>query len=485
MIDVVLINPGAARTIYQNLSEDISAIEPPTLLRMNAGWLKDKGYQVAIIDQDAMRWTPRQVAAHVDKLDPKLVAIVVSGQQPSASTQQMTGASELAKAIHSAPIIMIGNHPSALPKRTLAEESVSYVCDGEGPLTIAGLLDDKRCSEIPGLVWQNVNLSGTTSDADIVCNKRAPLIPIDELHGDVWGELPMGLYRAHTWQCLDGSPRQPYASIYTTLGCPFKCGFCMINVFQHSNTYRRRTPAKVVEQVDHLHRHYGVKTIKIADEMFVLDKNHYIPVCEGLAKLPYANELNIWAYARVDTVRPDTLSLMRRAGIRWLALGIESGSAHVRDGAEKHLDDDDIREVVKAIQNAGISVIGNFIFGLPDDTMESMQATLALSKSLNLEFVNYYSAMAYPGSKLFDMANAKDLPDSWSGYSQHSFDCKPLPTETLTSAEVVGFRDRAMVEFFTDPAYLESIRIKFGQKAVEHIRYLSAQSLSRKLLLAA
>ena len=470
MTDVVLINPGASRTIYQNLSDDLSAIEPPTWTRMIAGWLRDKDFDVAILDQDVFRWTPEEVAEQVKKLSPRLVAIVVSGQQPSASTQQMTGASLLAKAIHGVPKIMVGNHPSALPVRTLMEEDVDYVCDGEGPLTISGLLKGDSLESIPGLVWD---------DSSIVQNPRASLIPIDDLHGDVWGDLPMWRYRAHTWQCLDGSPRQPYASIYTTLGCPFKCSFCCINAFQHSSTYRRRTPSKVVEQITHLYQMYGVKTFKIADEMFVLDPSHYLPICEGLAVLPFADELNIWAYARIDTVKPETLALMRRAGIRWLALGIESGSEHVRDGAIKSLDDDDIRGVVKAIQDAGISVIGNFIFGLPDDTLESMQATLKLSKELNCEFANFYSAMPYPGSRLFDDTKPEDLPKNWSGYSQHSADTTPLPTATLTSREVLEFRDFAFHSYFEDERYLSMIGGKFGAEAVEHIKSMTATRLSR------
>ena len=482
VIDVVIINPGASRTIYQGLSEDLSAIEPPAWCRMIAGWLIDRGVSVAILDQDAFRWTPEEVAEQVKKLNPRLVAIVVSGQQPSASTQQMTGASLLAKAIQGVPKIMVGNHPSALPVRTLTEEDVDYVCDGEGPLTIAGILNGDPLSEIPGLVWHDSSLYREADDHSIVMNTLAPLLPIDELHGDVWDMLPMGQYRAHTWQCLDGSPRSPYASIYTTLGCPFKCSFCMINVFQHSNTYRRRTPEKVVEQVKHLYQVYGVKTLKIADEMFVLDPSHYLPICEGLAALPFAEELNIWAYARIDTVKPETLSLMRRAGIRWLALGIESGSTHVRDGAEKSLDDNDIKETVKAIQDAGINVIGNFIFGLPDDTLESMQATLGLAKGLNCEFANFYSAMAYPGSRLFDEADTKDLPASWDGYSQHSYTCRPLPTAQLSSADVLEFRDNAFHEYFSNAEYLDSIALKFGRRTVRHIVKMASHRLPRQLI---
>ena len=471
MTDVVLINPGAARTIYQNLSDDLSAIEPNPWCRMISGWLVDRGFDVAILDQDAWRWTPEEVAEEVKKFNPRLVAIVVSGQQPSASTQQMTGASLLAKAIQGVTKIMVGNHPSALPVRTLMEEDVDYVCDGEGPLTISGLLKGDALESIPGLVW-NKGL--------IIHNPRAALIPIDELHGNVWGLLPMDRYRAHTWQCLDGSPRQPYASIYTTLGCVFSCSFCCINAFQHSNSYRRRTPSKVVEQIKHLYQIYGVKTFKIADEMFVLDPRHYLPICEGLAALPFADELNIWAYARADTIRAKDMAVFRRAGIRWIALGIESASEHVRDGAIKHLDDGDIRETVKAIQDAGISVIANYIYGLPDDTLESMQQTLDLSIDLNTAFVNYYVAHAYPGSKLFALANPKDLPLQWSGYSQHSYDTKGLPTDTLTSEQVLDFRDNAFKKYFTSDKYIGMLQQKFGTDAVTQTKNMTNFELKRK-----
>lgn len=469
---ITLIHPGTPRIIYGSLSDDLTAIEPPTWCRMIAGWLRDRGYEAKIIDQEAEGLTASQVAVSVAATEPQLIAIVVSGHQPSASTQQMPAAREVAKAVKGiAPTLLLGNHPSALPFQTLAEEPVNYVCDGEGPLTIKGLLDGN--TEVRGLSWLESN-----GDGHYV--SPATLIPIDDLHGDVWDLLPMGKYRAHTWQCLDGSPRTPYASIYTTLGCPFKCSFCMINVFQHSNRYRMRTPIRVVEQIEHLYRTYGVTTLKIADEMFVLNERHYTAICEGLAARRFADELNIWAYARIDTIKPDKLKLLRQAGIKWLALGIESGSAHVRDGAEKSLTDQDIREAVAAVQKAGINVIGNFIFGLPDDTFSSMSDTLNLAKSLDLEFANFYSAMAYPGSKLFDQTDPKDLPESWSGYSQHSYDCTPLPTETLSSADVLSFRDRAFMDFFTDPRYLDRIEDKFG--AAAEIELMTRTTLPRKLL---
>ena len=476
MSEIVLINPGATQAIYQGLSDEFTAVEPPTWARMIAGYLRNNNHSVEIIDQEAEGLSVQKVVERVKILDPLLAAIVVVGHQPSASTQQMVGASELATALHDVPTIMVGHHPSALPELTLTEEDVDYVCDGEGPLTLMALLDDVPLHEVPGLVWRG-------HSGDILKNSRAPLLPVDELVGNVWDLLPMESYRAHNWQCLDGIDRMPYASIYTSLGCPFKCSFCMINVFQHVNRYRMRKPKSVVAEIEMLYADYGVRTFKIADEMFVLNDRHVTEICEGLAEKSFVDELNIWAYARVDTVKPDQPRLLRRAGIRWLALGIESASSHVRNGTYKSFTRDDIFATVRMIQAAGINVIGNFIFGLPDDTLESMRATLDMVMELNCEFANFYSAMAYPGSKLFSEANLRDLPDNWSGYSQHSYDCRPLPTKTLSSEEVLSFRDQAFQQYFLDSNYLEMVEHKFGRDACIGIMNMASHRLPRRFQL--
>ena len=136
------------------------------------------------------------------------------------------------------------------------------------------------------------------------------------------------------------------------------------------------------------------------------------------------------------------------------------------------------------LQQAGISVIGNFIFGLPDDDLKTMQQTLDLAIELNCEFANFYSAMAYPGSPLFRMAvdNGWALPETWSGFSQHSYDCLPLPTEKLSAAEVLGFRDEAFDRYFSTKRYLDMVTQKFGWDARTHIERMASHNLQRKIL---
>lgn len=489
MLDLMVIHPGAAHgihqtsTVYGNLGSELVAVEPPLWSRLIAGYIRDKGYSVDIIDAEAERLTPEIVADSIVLAGTRLVCIAVYGHQPSASTQQMVDARKIAKAIKEAnadiPIIMVGGHISALPFKTMSEEPIDFACVGEGPLTILGLLESQPLEEIPGLAY--FRQSGKFG---YVQNKSAPALDLKELHGNVWSLLPMDLYKAHNWQVFGShSRRQPYASIYTSLNCPYRCHFCMIHSPFQSHEYRMRDPKDVVKEVAFLYSEYGVTTIKIIDEMFVLNEKHYTAICEGLIELNIP-DLNIWAYARVDTVKAHTLAMFKKAGIQWLALGIESSSKYVRDGAQKRLKNDDIKSVVRSIQAAGINVIGNYIFGLPDDDMDSMKATLALAQDLNTEFANFYCAMGYPGSPLYDEAVAKKwtLPASWRGYSQHNDDCRPLDTRHVSGASVLKFRDEAFTAYFSSSSYLDMVMHKFGLETYRHVKEMTKYHLPRKLL---
>src|SRR5690606_4135011 len=112
-------------------------------------------------------------------------------------------------------------------------------------------------------------------------------------------------------------------------------------------------------------------------------------------------DLNLWAYARVDTIKDGMLPRLRSAGFSWLALGIEAADTAVRADVQKAFSQDLIYRSVDEIRREGMYTIGNYIFGLPDDTLDTMQATLDLAVDLNCEFGNFYSAMAYPGSPLY------------------------------------------------------------------------------------
>jgi len=485
-VDVLLVNPGSLGVVYQGLSNEFSAIEMPILPALFASYLRERNLSVDILDAPAFGLSPEQVAELINEsFLPKLVVLVVYGFQPSASTQNMPAAGATCRAIKALnpkiQIMMTGTHPAALPKRTMEEEAIDFVCDREGPETIVAVAEHLKASKGN---FNQISSLWYREEKEVVQNLPGELIKdLDAAMPEVaFDLLPMDKYRAHNWHCFEHiHDRQPYASLYTTLGCPYKCSFCCINAPFGKSSYRMWSPEWTIRQIDTLVNEYGVKNIKFVDEMFVLNTSHVIGICDHIIERGY--DLNIWAYARIDTIKDGFLEKLSQAGVRWLALGIESGSKHVRDGVEKgRFGSSDIIQTVRDIQAAGINVIGNYIFGLPDDTFESMQDTLDLAIEANCEFANFYSAMAYPGSKLYGMAieNGWELPDSWIGYSQHSYECKPLPTENLTSSEVLQFRDEAFVKYFTNQRYLDMVRKKFGQDVLDHINRMLEIGLPRK-----
>ncbi len=496
--DIVLINPGGRQRAYQRLANDLAAVENPVWPGLIATFLRGKGFAPAIIDANALGLSPRETAEQANGIEPRVVAIVAYGHNPSASTQVMPAAREIAEELRelnsALPIVMLGGHVAALPERTLEEEPCDIVCTGEGTYALADLLaaygQSARpdLSKVRGILYRDGGQVQKTAPAPFVSELDA------EMPGIAWDLLPMQSYRAHNWHCFDDvHDRSPYASIYTTLGCPHRCTFCCIQApFKEGeralgykpsvNSYRRWSPDAVLAELDRLVQDYGVRNVKFADELFVLNPKHVHGIADGIIERRY--DLNIWAYARVDSIKPGMLDKLRRAGVRWLALGIEAGSAKVRDDVSKGFAPEKLQAVIREIESAGIYTIGNYIFGLPEDDLESMQETLDLALELRCEMANFYCAMAYPGSALYRQAVSEGwrLPAEWSGYSQFSRDTLPLPTRHLSGPEVLAFRDAAFTKYFQDPYYLAKVERVFGVQTRQHIEDMAARPLVREHL---
>lgn len=492
-LDLLLVNAPGKKAVYQDLADDLAAYEPPIWAGLIANYCRARHYAVDILDAEALRLSCEETAAQIIERRPRLTVFVVYGQQPSASTQCMPAAGKTARLLkEGAPdlrTLFLGTHPSALPRQTLAEEAADFVCEGEGPGTIALLLDALKAGETD---FSKVGGLWYWSEGEIHSSPRLDnLKTLDEsLPGMAWDLLPMDRYRAHNWHCWDHvHERQPYASIYTSLGCPYRCSFCCINAPFGGNGIRYFDPQTVVREIDTLVNTYGVKNLKIADEMFVLNQKHVLGLCDLIIERGY--DLNIWAYARVDTVHDKFLDRLKRAGFNWLGIGIESGSQFVRDGVEKgRFRDEAIAGIIAKIRAAGIYVGANYIFGLPDDRLDSMQATLDLAMSLNTEWANFYSAMAYPGSPLHRSASERGirLPEhpggpGWIGYSQHAYETLPLPTDTVPAGVVLSFRDQAFQRYFTGESYLRMMASRFGQDVVTHLKQMTSKTLARKYAL--
>ena len=506
-IDCVFVIPTNSTKSYQKLSETYSAIEPPTWALLLAQSTRSVNFKVKILDAAAENLSLEDIFLRIETMSPKLICIVAYGQNVNAGTTNMSGAVSIANFLKKNKvrnsISLIGSHAQALPKETLQKEkSIDFVFTNEGVYALRNILkldsyDPEHLSKIKGIAYRSHN--------KIIINESEKVVPTErmdiDLPGYAWDllpfkEKPLDLYRAPMWHAeYDFKKRSPYASIQTSLGCMFKCNFCMINIVNRNNTdevgvasnfsgMRFWSPEFIIKEFDKLIA-MGVRTIRIVDEMFLLNPKYYLPLCKKLADRNKDDSLRIWSYSRIDTVkRHEILKLVRSAGIKWLALGIESGEKSVRLEVDKgRFEDVDVKKVIEKVHEADINVMANYIYGLPGDTKKSIEKTFNLSLELCTAGWNTYGAMALPGSLLYKNAidNGIPLPDSYEGYSFHSYETLPLPTEELSAKEIITLRDEAFDKYHNYKPFLKLIEKKFGKKAAQNIVEMTKIKLKRKI----
>lgn len=520
-MDILFINANSSEINYQQLSKQFSAIETPIWAGMLANHTRIKGFSTSILDCEAERIDTIDSAKTCVNINPRIACFVVYGQNPNDGTPRMEGSIATAKIIKQLnpkqKILFVGPHMSALPRQTLAsEEDIDFICQNEGVYTISNLLnvvdleDENQLKKVKGLGFKtkeyDKNKINVFSEKElsfgscgIVLNEPEQIVPRSlletDLPGIAWDLLPSPTkYRTSFWHSwTNNTDTSPFASVYTSLGCPHRCSFCMINIINRvnnsadisssdSNIFRYWQPSFMIKQLDKL-AELGVTNIKIADELFVLNPNHFLELCKLIKER--GHKFNFWAYSRVDTCKPQYLEALKDAGVNWLALGIENPNQSLRKEFVKGgFEEVKVIDLIKDIRNAGINIIGNYIYGLPPDTKESMNDTLNFALNNLTEAFNIYPAQALPGSPLYLQAvkNGYKLPDRYAGYSMLSYYTQNMPNANLTSKEILKARDDAWKMYHSNPEYLNLLENKFGIKARQSVESMLKVSIKRKIL---
>jgi radical SAM superfamily enzyme YgiQ (UPF0313 family) len=484
-VDLLAVFPNNRVKAYGALGADIAAVTPPVQLGLLAAHARGQGLAVGLLDADAEGLLPEQVAEQVRALSPELVA-VGTDQVNSGDVTKMQAAGETVRAIHRAapgiPVLLDGVVPSAYPERMLREEEADYVCRGESYAPVTALAQWLKANgrgnrpaagDIPG-IWSRAG-------DEVRDGGRAPMVAdVDELPDAAWDLMPPSRYRAHHWHCFDRlGERTPYGAIYTNHGCPYNCSYCSVNVVAGRPNLRLRSVERVLGELETLVK-LGVRNVRILDNVFTANPERVEEICDRIIARGW--DLNFWAYAHVASIPgPELLNKLRRAGVRWLAYGFESANARVRGAVNKKTTEDATDRVIGWTRDADISIVGNFIFGLPEDDLASMQESFEMAKAYRFEWANFYCAMAYPGTRLYDelVAQGAEMPKAWSAYGHYSRDSRPLSTKHVDWKDVVRFRDAAFREYFEDPAYQAMVVRRFGPEAAAFVREILKQPVPR------
>jgi radical SAM superfamily enzyme YgiQ (UPF0313 family) len=311
------------------------------------------------------------------------------------------------RAAPNARVCMGGQHVNLYPLETLGLDGIDFVIAGEGerPFTELVRVLDRGASAaaldaIPGLGWKNGGLRLSPA-RDLVAN-------LDELPFPARHLIELDHY-SH----MIGRGKR-IATIQSSRGCPAGCTFCDIR----KTRFRERSPENVRAEILELVER-GVDDLFFVDDTITINKKRMFALCELLAaKGP---KINFKISARVDTVNPELLAALKRAGCYRIHYGVESATQRLLDYMEKGSNLNKIRRAFQWTRAAGIGAFAYMMIGIPTETYDEMMASVDLAIELDPEYAQFSICTPYPKTELyFRMLKDGYIPaDYWQAFAEH------------------------------------------------------------------
>ena len=356
-----------------------------------ASILKRDGHSFVVWNQDMHHWSDDYLRTYLD--ENKFDVVILSLIGGYFQYQKMKSLSKAINNSKNRPFYIMGGYgPTPEPEFFIEKSGCDAVCMGEGEITISKLMEalenKTTLDNVPGIAWlENGKLKQTP---------RAPLIhALDSLPPVPYESFPMHYYRM--LRLAKAKATDFVFPLMSARGCSFKCTFC----YRMDPGYRMRTPEPMLDEVEMLHKDYGVTYISFQDDLLMSSVEHTEAVCLEFLKrdLPV-----VWACnGRLNYCSEELLQLMKDAGCIFINYGIESMDQKVLNNMKKGLRPEMIIRGVEDTLKVGISPGLNFIFGNKGDNKETIKSTV----DFMLKYDDFSQKRTirpvtpYPGSPLY------------------------------------------------------------------------------------
>ncbi|MHB1269914.1 MAG: B12-binding domain-containing radical SAM protein [Thermoleophilia bacterium] len=422
-----------------------TAVWAPVSLATAAAVLRQDGIEVRLADCSVEDIDHDGLSRIITEWRPDLVVI-------NTATPSIESDIGIASMVHSvlpgARSLAMGIHPSALPDACFAmDDNLDILVRGEPEFTIrytALALRDGAAAgnqDIAAMLAGVPGVSFRDGQGAVHHNERRPFIEnLDDLPFPAWDMIDTGLYRLP----FTG---QRFLLVATARGCPHACTFCANKVY-YGSRLRKRSPERIVDEIEWAVKDLGVKDFLIWSESFTNDQDYAMETADEIIRRGL--DIRWVCNSRVDTVSAELFARIKQAGCWMIGFGIESGSQEVLDSVRKGTTIEDARRAVILAHGAGLEVTGHCILGFPGETENTMQRTIDFARELRLEYVQFYCATAFPGSRLYDSCVDQGwLEESdWKYYEQNF---SVITTPQLRAQQVMDARERAYRQFYRQP----------------------------------
>ena len=362
--------------------------------------LHEEGHDVIIVDMAAQNLKTTEVIDLVERMHCDVVAL-------SSMTYAMSCTYSIAEAAKAADITVItgGVHPTLLPEQTLKEcSSIDYVVCGEGELVFPELLarlESDTIDNLPNLAYRK----GTKI-------KKNPIqyIPdLDRLPFPDWSLFDYSLY----YRLKTDEGEIALYQINSSRGCPYTCTFCSP---LHGKKVRFRSAESLVEEIRLNYDTVKAQHFDFADSNATLNRKNFMRMCTLLIEEGLSDSVGWSIDTHVGHVDRALLELAKKAGLKFMSIGVESGDQTMLHHLGKKTTLSQIEDVIKTATDLGIHVKCSLLLGHPYETEETAEKTFQFALYLRRKYkIEYYYNLVdvYPGTSLFRMVEKGEGGARW------------------------------------------------------------------------
>ena len=407
-----------------------------------AAILREAGHEVAYIDCQAESVVFAELMPRIRSLAPDLLVLYI--EQIKIHVDR-----SLAEAVKSElriPIGVVGPFVTPLGGKVLADTAaVDFAIRGEYDEALREVADalasgDGAWREIEGL---------TVRDGDDV-REVGPVrhvADLDALPFPAYDLVDLNKYFESVFR------RLPAATMITSRGCPYRCVYCWFPQTIYGHRWRAASAERVVAEMEHLYREFGVREIRLDDDIFELNRERVMRICALLREKKM--DLTWSPQCRPDRMDPEQLREMKKAGCSRILYGCESASQEILDKMRKNARVESIAEATRWTKEAGIDVHNCFIIGFPWDTQETVEQTIAYAYDLNAEFCQFGIATPLPGTALMELVEKGGHLVSADDWSQHDgFSKAAVSYAGLSQRQIEVYATEAYRRYYLRPRYL-------------------------------
>jgi anaerobic magnesium-protoporphyrin IX monomethyl ester cyclase len=449
----LLVNPplvnGVAFTRQgrcQEREEVLGTTKPPYTLALLASLFRDAGCSVRLVDLTAERRSAADLIAQLDREGFKPTLILFPSTTPTLDAD--VAAMAQLKSHFGAPMFCFGPHASTTPAASMQrapEVDGMFVGEPEdAALQLARLESLDQLGSIASLTWRNPSTALGAAGSIVPHTAQGSYSGFLQMPYPAWDLVPLPSYSLPL-------VNRPYVLVETSRGCPYACDFCVAPIHQ-GHKFRERSAKSLVDEIERGYREFGIDFFYLWGDTVTLNVKSFSAFCEELIarKLP----IRWFGNARADNLTdPAFVHRLRKAGCWMLAMGIETESEDIRKDMVKRLERQKIQLAIDNMRDAGIRSFAFFIFGYPGESPATINQTIQYAIELNPDFANFYPAVPYPGTELYNKVKREGMltEEDWTRM-EYSFYL--LRGNGLDEHVVMDAINRAKRRFFMRPRYL-------------------------------